>query len=528
MPESARIKAGTNWALLATSAVAAATLLWTATHGAHVMVRVGAAIAFGFVNNTIFSLLHEAVHRTFDPVRWRNAAAGHVAAWWFPTSLTVQRAFHMTHHTNNRGEEERFDFLAPGEHVALKVAQWFCILTGVYGISAPVFALFYSTFGVFVPWSRLVKPGSQFATQTSAHAYLDAIVTLPVWRVRAEVAAFVAFHLLLAWALSLSWSGWLLCYVAYAITWSSQQYANHAYSVLDRDDGAWNIQVGRVTRWLFLNYHDHLAHHQDTGRPWHALPTAVHATQPSVPLLDILYLMWTGPRLLPGAPRDASRLASLRRAVVVAHVLVFGALFIAIYGSSSLLHASADALHDVATRWDALVPFVPASGLLYLSLTPLLLTTAFILRQPERTLPFVTTLGLQLVVAWCCFQLMPVALPEVPVIPVGAPWHAVMRLVDVTNLDGNGLPSLHVAFAVSCAWVSTRSLSAARAVLVWLWAIAIVASTLLTKQHFLVDVVAGLLLAGVTMMFVHPRLTRALARIEAYVATTTRTFAATA
>ena len=47
--------------------------------------RIAAALAFSFVNNTIFALLHEAVHGLVHPRRAVNDAFGRLMAAFFPT-----------------------------------------------------------------------------------------------------------------------------------------------------------------------------------------------------------------------------------------------------------------------------------------------------------------------------------------------------------------------------------------------------------------------------------------------------------
>ena len=58
-------------------AIAAITMavgcLWLASHAPHWSAVVAAAFVFSFVNNTIFSLLHECVHGTFHPRRRSSA-----------------------------------------------------------------------------------------------------------------------------------------------------------------------------------------------------------------------------------------------------------------------------------------------------------------------------------------------------------------------------------------------------------------------------------------------------------------------
>jgi len=492
-----------NWTILALASVAAAGFLWLATHGGPPIVRVGAALAFGFVANTIFALLHESVHGVFDRDIRANALAGRIAASWFPTSYTLQRAFHTTHHANNRSDVERFDVIGPGEGVVLKTLQWFTILTGLYWASAPVFAAFHALFGGIVPWPRLVKPETIFARQTSAGAFLGSLRAAPLGTVRVEVLAALAFQAGLFVLLDLSILGWLLAYAAFALMWSSLQYANHAFTVFDRIEGAWNLKAHPFTRAMFLNYHDHRAHHQDVRRRWQQLPA--NATG-EVGLLHIIYRMWMGPVLQDEASAPRVRIALRDRTVVAMHMLVFGVLFLVIYGGASADYPGLAPYFDITLPIDAAIPFVPWTGLIYLSLNLLLVLTPIMLARPAATLPFLAAMVGQLIVAWFAFEMFPVALPPTePVDPLS--WGGwLYRLATVSNLDGNGLPSLHVAFALSCAWAIGPRLSPTLRLPLWLWALAICVSTLTTKQHYAVDAVAGALLAVATMGLAYPRL----------------------
>jgi len=498
-----------NAAILAGAAVAAAFLLWTAAHGSIPLVRVAAAILFSFVGNTLFALLHEAVHGNFNRDARLNALGGTIAAGFFPTSFTLQRAFHLTHHRNNRSAIERFDCIGPSENVTLKTAQWFTILTGLYWVSAPLFSLVFALFGGWVPWKRLAAVDTEFSRQTSAAAFLGSIQDAPLGRVRWDVAFAVALQAGLFVALDLSPASWLLCYGAFAVNWSSLQYADHAFTPFDRLEGARNLGVDPVTRRFFLNYHDHLAHHRDTRRRWQSLPGHVTPGDTSAPFLQILYRMWQGPCLLDEDRASPARRARRDRLVVVAHTLVFGVLFLLIYGSASNDYAALADHFDVELPIDALVPFVPSFGLVYISMNLLLLLVPIILARPERTLPFLLAMSAELIFAWFCYQLYPVMLPPVEIVDANSFGGMMYRLSDVSNLEGNGLPSLHVAFALSCAWVLNDRIPAWLRPALWLWALAICASTMLVKQHYAIDVLTGALLAVVTMGIVYPRLVRA-------------------
>ncbi len=285
-----------NAALLILAGLAAAALLWWASHPASILTMLVAAIGFSFVNNTLFSLLHEATHGILHRNRRANDLMGRLAAAFYPTAFSVQRAFHLTHHNRNRSEFEQFDYLRPGDSKFLKYAQWYSILTGLYWVFSPLFCVLYSIApGPFrARW--LADQQATVGRQTGASVYLGSLRKVPVTTIRLEVLATVALQALLWWVLDLSLAGWALCYALFAVNWSALQYADHAWSPLDRRDGAWNLRVNWLVKALFLNYHDHLAHHRHPNVPWTQLPALVEPGEPRPSFLSIYLRMWRGPR----------------------------------------------------------------------------------------------------------------------------------------------------------------------------------------------------------------------------------------
>ena len=69
------------------------------------------------------------------------------------------------------------------------------------------------------------------------------------------------------------------------------------------------------------------------------------------------------------------------------------------------------------------------------------------------------------------------------------------QLADVMNLERNDLPSLHVAFAFTLAMAFAPRARPVGRVLLYAWAIVTALSTLLTRQHHVLDV-AGWRAAG--------------------------------
>jgi len=298
------IPARLNLVLLFGAATLSAALLFAASHAESWGVKLAAALAFSFTANTLFSLLHESVHGLFHPRPALNRWGGRFAAAFFPTSLAVQRGFHLTHHRNNRSQYERFDYIEPGDIAWLKRLQWYGILTGLYWLVTQLGLVLYLIAPILLRLPVLRRADSRAAEQTSARAYLAVFDQVDSRVARLELLGSFAFQVLLFFALDLSFIGWALCYAAFAIHWSGLQYADHAFSPLDAHDGAWNLRVNPVSRALFLNYHYHLVHHRHPQTPWLHLPKLVDtaAAQPS--FLGVWLSMWRGPRRLDATPHS--------------------------------------------------------------------------------------------------------------------------------------------------------------------------------------------------------------------------------
>lgn len=261
--------------------------------------RIAAAVAFSYVNNTIFSLLHEAVHGHFHASRTVNEMAGRFLAAFFPTGLGFQRICHLGHHRRNRTDVEVFDYILPGENRVVKTLQWYGILTGLYWLLPPLGCLMYLIWPGFFNLPERLR-GTRFFRQTSTEAMLSGFEDAPETAIRLEILFSFAFQAAAIWLFGLTPAGWLTCYAAFGFNWSSLQYADHAFTERDVHEGAWNLRVNRLVQYLFLNYHHHKAHHQDPRIPWLHLPKHVDFTQKRPSFLSIWLRMWRGPRVWTG------------------------------------------------------------------------------------------------------------------------------------------------------------------------------------------------------------------------------------
>jgi fatty acid desaturase len=298
-----------NWLILAATAAATAASLWLVSHSSPWLALAG-AVVFAFVNNTSFSIMHEAVHGVGAATPSRNYALGVIAGWMFPTSFSLQRIAHLGHHARNRTDRDLYDYYLPSESRWVRNVwlyggnllglYWFCIplSNAVYLLATPLYRS-----RVFV---ERIAPAIGFGQ------YVRDLVELPPGRIRLEISLAFGYQALLWWACDLSWQGWLLAHWLFALHWSSLQYVDHAWSPRDVVNGAWDLRVSAPARWLALNYHYHLAHHRHPSVPWTSLPAlAVREGQPT--FWQVYWSLWrhgVQPAPAMGAPAERSLFAA--------------------------------------------------------------------------------------------------------------------------------------------------------------------------------------------------------------------------
>jgi membrane-associated phospholipid phosphatase len=145
---------------------------------------------------------------------------------------------------------------------------------------------------------------------------------------------------------------------------------------------------------------------------------------------------------------------------------------------------------------DRQIPFGPEMAIVYLSLFPMLWLSPFILQTPMRMKSFARALAVLIAVSGIGFLMLPTEPIRVSVVSNGVAGK-IFRFADWINLTHNNFPSLHVGMAVLCAIYYSQSAPSIAIILVWLWALSIALSTLYTHQHYLLDVVAGIVLGQI-------------------------------
>jgi hypothetical protein len=242
---------------------------------------------------------------------------------------------------------------------------------------------------------------------------------------------------------------------------------------------------------------------------WRSLPEQVRQGDASLAFKHILYLMWAGPRLKPGETLPSNTIAKHALTVNLFLTAIMTLVFWIIYVAGDALYAAATWRGDLTTAFDRIVPFYPAAAAVYLCVSPMLMAAPFVFRTPERLLPFGVAIVAELLAALAIYYVFPTEVPAAHYDPSGV-IGSLMWLADTINLDGNCLPSLHVALSTSAALAYAPLLTWGPRIFSFGLAGAIALSTLLTHQHIVADVVGGLALAAAGIGLVYPRAQRAL------------------
>lgn len=164
------------------------------------------------------------------------------------------------------------------------------------------------------------------------------------------------------------------------------------------------------------------------------------------------------------------------------------------------IQQAAPGVYDLNTRIDTALPFWPTWIWIYVSILPIFLYAALNLK-PELFKITLKRVVVAHVLSYPFFFLIPSNYPR-PSIADLSPFYnwgyGVMHVVDGVN---NTFPSLHVSITwVICHMLKRNGMSAHNA---YGYAAIISFSTLVTKQHFVVDVFGGVVVFFATLLIVH-------------------------
>lgn len=179
--------------------------------------------------------------------------------------------------------------------------------------------------------------------------------------------------------------------------------------------------------------------------------------------------------------------------------------WVLLYGGANLittLHPYRVRLHIDA---ELAMPFVPAGVLVYLSIYLIFAMIPFVLRTNDELCRLAGALAAAIAVASVIFVVCP-GDPHFETPVDAGVWAPLVTFARWLALKHNFFPSLHVALSSACLWIMARQAPGWGKLLLAGWGVAIGLSTLLLHQHYLIDVLAGLVLGLASVKLVYDRL----------------------
>jgi membrane-associated phospholipid phosphatase len=166
------------------------------------------------------------------------------------------------------------------------------------------------------------------------------------------------------------------------------------------------------------------------------------------------------------------------------------AAFLICYGGCLAITAVRAPVTTLAFAWEKHIPFVPAMIVPYMSIDLFFLGSFFLCTTRLELSTHVKRLALAIGVATACFLLFPLQMGSHRPVMDGM-WGTWFAPLDAMDRPYNLAPSLHIAQWTILWVVYARHTQSWLQVLVALWFALIYASTLLTWQHHVFDVVTG-------------------------------------
>jgi membrane-associated phospholipid phosphatase len=176
------------------------------------------------------------------------------------------------------------------------------------------------------------------------------------------------------------------------------------------------------------------------------------------------------------------------------HCLLFGALsFTILYSLINNFSLSRQAYH-LSLPIDFVIPFVPSFVLFYLLSFVYTVGVPYILiKDKQQFLALTLSSIFTLLIGFIIFLLFPVKTILRPENLANGFWTSLVKLSYFFDAPGfNSFPSLHVALSLLASLIIYQHNQ--KHWWVWIMFVGITSSTMLVKQHYFIDVVAGLLL----------------------------------
>jgi fatty acid desaturase len=231
-------------------------------------------LPLAFLNNSYWSLIHEAIHDLFHPKPQINMRLGRAAAVLFGAPFRILRLSHLLHHKLNRTPMEATELYDVANSSMLRAAwgYYFQIFGGLYLVEVLSSVLF------FLPGAWLRSFNKRFIKPESVSGILMQNWTRKeaMREIRSDGALVVGWFGLSLWCYGENWPLFfaLICARGFSISFLDNVY--HYRTPVNEMFFARNLWLPAPLATLLLNFNLHGIHHQNPAIPWIRLPMVFH------------------------------------------------------------------------------------------------------------------------------------------------------------------------------------------------------------------------------------------------------------
>jgi fatty acid desaturase len=228
-----------------------------------------------FLNNQLWSLIHETIHGAFHLSGPVNQLTGRLLCVCFGSPWRLLRTGHLLHHKLNRTPLERQELFDPSRQSRFFVAIWyyFHLFVGLYLLELLSPLAFF-----FVPRRLMDRLRTRYLAEDSVAARAAALLTKPdaVRELRLDGGAIYAILIGSAWFYGAYWWALVSLLAVRAFSISFLDYIYHYGSPIDDSLNAYNLSLPPFLERLLLNFNYHGIHHRHPHLPWSELPAEFH------------------------------------------------------------------------------------------------------------------------------------------------------------------------------------------------------------------------------------------------------------
>ena len=182
---------------------------------------------------------------------------------------------------------------------------------------------------------------------------------------------------------------------------------------------------------------------------------------------------------------------SLNFRLVVLALTLLGWLFI--YFFVNRLHVDPNNRLDLALPLDRKIPFVPQLALIYFSTYMFVVQPFILLTEARQFYWMLASFGAITVVASLIHAIVPSKIERNEILVTDGISGKMINLFQRTCKPYGNFPSMHVALSVPVVGANFLVAGPTVGSITLVWAILIALSTLFTKQHYILDVLTGLI-----------------------------------